>query len=160
MNREHIEGTIIRILRVMGLFVFIAIVAFPFYWMIVSSFRSLVEILLKPANLWLDIGKIDFHAYYEVLFEHGFLQYISNSVYVSVLTVLISVTLATLGGYAVTRLRFRTNSIPLPALVVPGSPGVEGAYSPGAHLGDTLRRVALLSLCLSVHSRTAPGHPG
>lgn len=89
---------------------FLAIVAFPFYWMIVSSFKSLEELLLKPANLGLDIRKIDFRAYYEVLFEHGFATYISNSVYVSIITVLCSVTLATVGGYAVTRLRFRGRS--------------------------------------------------
>jgi multiple sugar transport system permease protein len=75
--------------------------------MIVSSLKSLEEILLNPANLGFDIRKIDFRAYYEVLFEHGFLRYISNSVYVSIITVLLSVTLATIGGYAVTRLRFR-----------------------------------------------------
>ncbi len=107
MNREHLEGTIIRILRVAGLFFFTVIVSFPFYWMIVSSFKSLEEILLKPANLGLDITKIDFHAYYEVLFEHGFHRYISNSLYVSIVTMILSVTLATVGGYAVTRLRFR-----------------------------------------------------
>jgi multiple sugar transport system permease protein len=107
MSREQVERTIIRILRIMGLIIFIAIVAFPFYWMIVSSFKSLSEILLKPGNLGLDIRKIDFHAYYEVLFEHGFLRYISNSLYVSIVTVVLSVTLATVGGYAVTRLRFR-----------------------------------------------------
>jgi len=107
MSRERVERTIIRILRIMGLIIFIVIVAFPFYWMIVSSFKSLSEILLKPANLGLDIRKIDFYAYYEVLFEHGFLRYISNSVYVSIVTVVLSVTLATVGGYAVTRLRFR-----------------------------------------------------
>jgi multiple sugar transport system permease protein len=107
MSREHLENNIIRILRVIGLVIFIILVAFPFYWMIVSSFKSLEEILLKPANLGLDIRKIDFHAYYEVLFEHGFLRYISNSVYVSIITVLFSVTLATIGGYGVTRLRFR-----------------------------------------------------
>ncbi|MEE9418273.1 MAG: hypothetical protein V3W43_02275, partial [Desulfatiglandaceae bacterium] len=107
MSREYFEQTIIRILRVVGLIFFITIVAFPFYWMIVSSFKSLEEILLRPANLGLDIRKIDFHAYYEVLFEHGFLRYISNSVYVSIVTVVLSVTLATVGGYAVTRLRFR-----------------------------------------------------
>jgi len=107
MSREGLERAIIRILRVVGLLVFIAMVAFPFYWMIVSSFRSLAEILMRPANLGLDIRKIDFHAYYEVLFEHGFLRYISNSVYVSIVTVVLSVTLATIGGYAVTRLRFR-----------------------------------------------------
>jgi len=111
MSREYFEQTIIRILRVVGLIFFITIVAFPFYWMIVSSFKSLEEILLRPANLGLDIRKIDFHAYYSVLFEHGFLQYISNSVYVSILTVVLSVTLATVGGYAVTRLRFRGREI-------------------------------------------------
>ena len=111
MSREYFEQTIIRILRVVGLIFFITIVAFPFYWMIVSSFKSLGEILLRPANLGLDIRKIDFDAYYSVLFEHGFLQYISNSVYVSILTVVLSVTLATVGGYAVTRLRFRGREI-------------------------------------------------
>jgi multiple sugar transport system permease protein len=107
MSRERLERAIIRVLRVVGLLFFIVIVAFPFYWMIVSSFKSLGEILLRPSNLGLDIRKIDFHAYYEVLFEHGFLRYISNSVYVSIVTVVLSVTLATIGGYAVTRLRFR-----------------------------------------------------
>lgn len=107
MSREHFENQVIRILRVIGLLIFIIMVAFPFYWMIVSSFKSLEEILLKPANLGLDIHKMDFRAYYEVLFEHGFIRYISNSVYVSAITVLCSVTLATVGGYAVTRLRFR-----------------------------------------------------
>jgi multiple sugar transport system permease protein len=107
MSREYLERAIIRILRVVGLIFFIIIVAFPFYWMIVSSFKSLGEILLKPGNLGLDIRKIDFYAYYEVLFEHGFLRYISNSMYVSIVTVVLSVTLATVGGYAVTRLRFR-----------------------------------------------------
>jgi len=107
MSRERLENNIIRVLRVIGLLIFIIMVAFPFYWMIVSSLKSLEEILLKPANLGFDIRKIDFRAYYEVLFEHGFLRYIANSLYVSIITVLFSVTLATIGGYAVTRLRFR-----------------------------------------------------
>ena len=107
MSREHVEKTIIRILWVVGLLFFITIVAFPFYWMIVSSFKSLQEILLRPGNLGLDIRHIDFGAYYEVLFEHGFLRYISNSLYVSLITVAVSLSLATVGGYAVTRLRFR-----------------------------------------------------
>ncbi len=107
MSRERLEGTIIRILRIAGLLLLVVMVAFPFYWMVVSSFKSLEEILLKPSNLGLDIRKIDFSAYYEVLFEHGFLRYIFNSAYISIATVLLSVTLATVGGYAVTRLRFR-----------------------------------------------------
>ena len=107
MSRERLERTIIQILRIAGLILLVVIVAFPLYWMLVSSFKSLQEILLKPSNLGIDIRKIDFSAYYEVLFEHGFLRYISNSVYISIATVLLSVSLATVGGYAVTRLRFR-----------------------------------------------------
>jgi multiple sugar transport system permease protein len=107
MRREYLERTIIRAIKVAGFLFFIAIVVFPFYWMVVSSFKSLEEILLKPGNLGLDFTKINFRAYYGVLFEHGFLRYISNSVYVSVATVVLSVTLATVGGYAITRLRFR-----------------------------------------------------
>ena len=111
MSRERLERNMIQVLRMAGLLVFIAMVAFPFYWMIISSLKSLEEILLRPANLGLDVRTIDFHAYYEVLFDHGFLQYISNSFYVSILTVILSVTLATVGGYAVTRLRFRGRTL-------------------------------------------------
>ena len=107
MSREGIERSIIRFLRITGILFFVIMVAFPFYWMIISSLRPLEEILMNPANLGLDISKINFNAYYDILFDHGFLKYISNSTYVSAVTVVLSVALATVGGYAVTRLRFR-----------------------------------------------------
>jgi multiple sugar transport system permease protein len=106
MRREPLEGSLILVLRVVGLLVFIPLVGFPFYWMLVSSFKPLAEILLNPGSLGVDLRRIDFRAYYEVLVQHGFLRYIANSVYVSVITVVASVALATLGGYAVARLRF------------------------------------------------------
>lgn len=107
MNRERIEINTIRILRIAGLAFFILIAIFPFYWMLVSSFKSLEELLLKPSNLWLDISKINFRAYHDVLFQHGFIRYLLNSTYVSVITVVLSIILATLGAYAVTRFEFR-----------------------------------------------------
>lgn len=111
MRRDYLERNMIRILRLAGLLFFVVIVLFPFYWMIISSFKPLEEILLRPSNLGLDFGKIDFRAYYEVLFEHGFLRYISNSLYVSTATVVVSVALATVGGYAVSRLHFRGRAL-------------------------------------------------
>lgn len=111
MNREPVEKFIIRVLRIAGLSFFIIIVAFPFYWMLVSSFKPLEEILANPSNLWLDIRQINLTAYREVLFEHGFIRYLLNSAYVSVVTVIFSVILAVLGGYAVTRLKFRGQGI-------------------------------------------------
>lgn len=110
MSREQIEHTIIRVLRIVGILFFVLMVAFPFYWMIASSLRPLEEILMNPANLGLDFRKIDLSAYYNVLFDHGFVRYILNSLYVSIITVALSVALATVGGYAVTRLRFRGQS--------------------------------------------------
>jgi multiple sugar transport system permease protein len=106
-RRERIEEIIVRILRIVGILFFFVMVAFPFYWMVVSSFKSLQELLLHPDNLGLDIRKLDFTAYRDVLFEQGFLQYIFNSIYVAILTVLLSLSLAILGAYAATRLYFR-----------------------------------------------------
>lgn len=106
-SRERIETVIIKLLRITGLIFFITIVSFPFYWMVVSSFKSLEEILLNPYNLWMDFRKISVSAYYEVLFNQNFLSYFKNSAYVSIVTVILSVTLATLGAYAATRLRFK-----------------------------------------------------
>ena len=110
MTRERLENYIIRLMRIVGILFFVLIVAFPFYWMIASSLRPLEEILMNPANLGLDFRKIDLSAYYNVLFDHGFVRYILNSLYVSIITVALSVALATVGGYAVTRLRFRGQS--------------------------------------------------
>lgn len=107
---ERLQNYIIRLIRIVGVLFFVLIVAFPFYWMIVSSLRPLEEILMNPANLGLDFPKIDLSAYYNVLFDHGFVRYILNSLYVSIITVALSVALATVGGYAVTRLRFRGQS--------------------------------------------------
>jgi len=110
-GRERIEEVVIRVMRIVGILFFLVIVGFPFYWMIVSSFKALEELLMTPANLGLDLSKINFRAYHEVLFEHGFLRYIANSVYVSIITVVLSLLLATIGGYAVTRLHFRGQSL-------------------------------------------------
>jgi multiple sugar transport system permease protein len=107
MGRERWERAVIKGVKIAGFVVFIPGVGFPFYWMIVSSFKSLQELLLHPAILGMDLSKIDLRAYTEVLFEHGFARYILNSAYVSLITVILSLTLATVGAYAVTRLRFR-----------------------------------------------------
>jgi ABC-type glycerol-3-phosphate transport system permease component len=39
MKRERLETTLLKILRTAGLVVFIAVVTFPFYWMIISLFQ-------------------------------------------------------------------------------------------------------------------------
>lgn len=111
LTRERIEGAVIRGLRIAGVLFFVVLVAFPFYWMIVSSLKPLEELLLHPSNLGIDIRAINFSAYSEVLFEHGFARSITNSAYVSGMTVVLTLFLAVIGAYAVTRLRFRGQAL-------------------------------------------------
>jgi multiple sugar transport system permease protein len=109
-RRERIEKGVLRIVRITGTLGFLVLVLFPFYWMMVSSFKPLEEIMFHPANLGLDLHRIDFSAYREVLFEHGFAEYILNSAYVSLATVVLCLGLAIAGAYAATRLQFRGRS--------------------------------------------------
>jgi multiple sugar transport system permease protein len=107
MNRNRMERVVLSVARGGGVIFFLFLVLFPFYWMIVSSFKPLEEIMLHPTRLSLDLDKINFTAYREVLVDHGFAGYILNSAYVALATVVLSLGLAVAGAYAITRLRFR-----------------------------------------------------
>ncbi len=107
MSRDRIETTVLRVLRGIGLLFFIFLVAFPFYWMIVASLKPLILLAMNPLNLWPTPGEFTTRAYSEIWFQFHFGGYFANSAYVSVLTVLLTVTLATLAAYTIARLRFR-----------------------------------------------------
>jgi multiple sugar transport system permease protein len=96
--------------RAAGLIFFLGLVGFPFYWMVVSSLKPLEEMLLNPGGLWLSPADLTLNAYREVLIDHGIAGNIANSVYVSITTVILCVSLATVGAYAVARLRFKGRS--------------------------------------------------
>jgi multiple sugar transport system permease protein len=99
-----------QIVSLIALVFFLVSILFPFYWMVSSSFKSYQEIggvhpTYVPAKLRLDA--------YRELFDPNHPSYqnfgrnILNSVRVAVPTAIIAVILATLGAYAVARLRFR-----------------------------------------------------
>jgi multiple sugar transport system permease protein len=110
MRRKRFEKAVLIAAKAAGLAFFLTLVMFPFYWMILTSFKPLEEIMLQPANLGLELARIDFEAYREVLFDHGFAGYILNSAYVALTTVVLSLGLAVAGAYAVTRLQFKGRS--------------------------------------------------
>lgn len=99
-----------RFFFLLFLFMFLATILFPFYWMVSSSFKSQAEIAGRepvyiPAELRPDA--------YQELFDpnnphyQNFGQAIRNSLIISIPTSLIAVTLSTLGAYAIARLAFR-----------------------------------------------------
>ncbi len=146
-TRDDTELLFLRTLRLYGFAFFIVIVAAPFYYMIVSSFKKRAELLIDPLDLSLNFSQgfqSLFVGYWEVIVNFNFGRYILTSGFVSLTTVIVTLLLAVPGAYAVSRLRFpgrvlMSNSILLiymfPAIVL-----VIPLYSVFSQLGlrDTL----------------------
>ncbi len=78
--------------------------AFPFFWMISTSFKPLQEIFISPPNFLPNDFTL---ANFERLFEQTrFLTYFKNSVFVSACTVLLTITIGCAGAYSLTRFKF------------------------------------------------------
>lgn len=108
-RRDLFEVLVLRALRAVGFVFFLSVVIFPFYFMVVSSLKARAELLQNPTFLGINLGRsLREHlvGYREVLFTFDFLRYIGNSTVVALATVVITLVLAILGAYAVTRLQF------------------------------------------------------
>jgi multiple sugar transport system permease protein len=96
------------------LFIFLAMILFPFYWMVSSSFKTGAEIggrnaVYIPHELRLDTYKELFDP--DAEHYQDFLKNIVNSIAVALPTAAITVMLSTFGAYAVARLYFPGKSI-------------------------------------------------
>jgi multiple sugar transport system permease protein len=82
----------------------LAIVAFPFYWMLLSSFTPREVLFRPPYRLFrtdLSLGN-----YRDLLFATEFLVYFRNSLIAAVGAIVLNVIAATLCGYGLTRFAF------------------------------------------------------
>jgi multiple sugar transport system permease protein len=120
---DHLAATLNwqRFLFALSLFVFLAFILFPFYWMVSSSFKTGGEIggrrpVYVPSELRLDAYNELFNP--EASYYQDFLTNILNSVKVAFPTAIITVIIATLGAYAVARLRFRGKEFALNSVLV------------------------------------------
>jgi multiple sugar transport system permease protein len=111
MSREQLELSILKVLRVVGIAFFFLITAFPFFWMLVLSFRPLDQVIQNPVALptWEQISSL--RTYRGVWFEQHLGDFVVNSLIVSISTVVLNLILAVLGAYAITRLNFRGRNI-------------------------------------------------
>ena len=84
--------------------ILLVLTAFPFFWMISTSFKSLREIFVFPPYFF----PKDFTlANFDRLFEQTrFLTYFKNSVFVSTSAVVLTMTIASAGAYSLTRFKF------------------------------------------------------
>jgi multiple sugar transport system permease protein len=95
--------------RIFGLYlplaVFLFFALFPFYWMLISSFKANPELYNLRANrLW--IAHPTLEQFHDLFRRTAVLRWLWNSFFVSFLTSLISMTFGVMAGYALARLRF------------------------------------------------------
>ena len=114
MSRDALETLLIgKVLRWIGIVFFFVICAFPFYYMILLSFREIQGVLVSPGSLLPDWDLVfSLRTYRDVLRPttqggQGFYQFIINSFVVAAVTTVITLVVAVLAAYAATRLRFR-----------------------------------------------------
>ena len=111
MSRDAVERRLFGAVRPVVIGLLLLITLFPFYYMVLLSFRPLDALLQDPGALWPSVGEIDLGTYGDVLKStasggQGFLTFIQNSFLVAVATVLLTLLVSIPGAYAVARLEF------------------------------------------------------
>ena len=96
-------------LTLFGIIFFSFVILFPFYLMLVTSFKTQALLLINPLDFSVDLTqdiKSLFKSYIIVFTEYNFGRYMLNSSIVSVGTVIITLLLGIPAAYAVARLNF------------------------------------------------------
>ncbi|MEU4571571.1 carbohydrate ABC transporter permease [Nonomuraea sp. ATR24] len=104
MSRDRFERALLKVLRPLVILFLFVITAFPFYYMVMLSFRDIQELILDPGSLWPATFTLDTYA--NVLDRQGFLIFMRNSAIVAVASVAVTLLISIPGAYAVARLRF------------------------------------------------------
>ncbi|MDT0683429.1 carbohydrate ABC transporter permease [Roseicyclus sp. F158] len=109
LTRHEFEDAIIRFLTGFGYVFFTAIVAIPFYVMVMTSLKNQQQLVQNPLDFSIDLsrGWGLFESYVELMTVFNFGSYLWTSFYVAVLTVLLTLAFSIPGAYAVARMRFR-----------------------------------------------------
>jgi len=110
-NAGHrLKRSLLKAGHLIGLFLAMAIICLPGFWIVLSSLRPTVEIMAKPP-VWIP-NEISFDAYIAMFSGVGqggipVLEYFRNSVIISVTSTVIALAVGMAGGYAFARYRFR-----------------------------------------------------
>ena len=86
--------------------IFVFVLLFPFYWMVVTSFKPNEELLSRDGNPFWVIRPTLAH-FEKLLFHTAYPEWLWNTVVVSVVSTAISLVASVLAAYAIERLRFQ-----------------------------------------------------
>lgn len=106
-SRKAVSGK--KIIRTISMLVILLVIAFPFLWLIISSFKHEKDIISFPPRIFADSYSLD--NYIKVWTTIPLLDYIKNTVIFAGGTVITSVFFDSLAGYAFARMRFKGKSV-------------------------------------------------
>ena len=110
LEEEHSTQTIIfDFLTLFGIVLFSFVILFPFYMMVVTSFKTQIALLVNPLDFSINFAqgfKDLFKSYFVIFKSYKFGKYILTSTIVSLGTVFITLVFAIPAAYAIARLNF------------------------------------------------------
>ena len=110
LKEEHSTQVILfEFLTLFGILFFSFVILFPFYMMLVTSFKTQIALLVNPLDFSINFSqdlKDLFKSYFVIFKSYKFGKYILTSTIVSVGTVIITLLFAIPAAYAVARLNF------------------------------------------------------
>ena len=117
---------VVKAIVLIGLYAFLGIMAlivlFPFYWMIISSLKTLDEYRMSVPTFWPQ--KIMFSNYAEAFTAASLGRLFVNTLYVGVISTLLSLVITVLSAFAFARLEFKGRDtmfgLLLATMMIPG----------------------------------------
>ncbi|GHF43357.1 multiple sugar transport system permease protein [Deinococcus metalli] len=122
-NLKWTPWVIVRETLFYAMLVFVAaVMALPFYWMVVTSLKPDADIFSDPIRWWPQ--RVTFEHYVQAFTVVPFARYFWNSTVMALLGVVANLILGSLAGYAFARMRFRGREglfrMKLASLLIPG----------------------------------------
>ena len=126
IQQVSVQQKIIKTIVLIGLYTFLGIMAlivlFPFYWMIISSLKTLSEYRMSVPTFWPQ--KIMFSNYLDAFTTASLGRLFVNTLYVGVVSTLLSLVITVLSAFAFARLEFKGRDtmfgLLLATMMIPG----------------------------------------
>ena len=114
-TQQRIMHALVKTFTYLFLGVMALIVLFPFYWMIISSLKSLEEYRFNVPTLWPQ--KIIFYNYVEAFETANLGKLFLNTAYVGIVSTVLSLVITVLSAFAFARLEFKGKEMMFGALL-------------------------------------------
>ena len=126
IQQVSVKQKIVKTIVLIGVYAFLGIMAlivlFPFYWMIISSLKTLDEYRMSVPTFWPQ--KIMFSNYAEAFTAASLGRLFVNTLYVGVVSTLLSLVITVLSAFAFARLEFKGRDtmfgLLLATMMIPG----------------------------------------